>query len=252
MWYLKDDFKGCMELLRTVPQREDAFDSRKQYLYSLRLRAFCNYRLGRYERALHTLQVLYNLRRGAGKRLANLYDRRDAGIARGRPEDTHTEAKVESALSGYYRLREVAAEEGRVQTSSGGSRRFLDLDGLSPVTESALDLGFTMLRSGNIEAAIDFFTKLREEHPELLGLGRIIQLIGTEQERVRSSREDGPRSLSKKSTERVVRGGGRGYRLWEYIESWEKNAIRPFHLLIMAGLTSGKMLSPGVLLSKKK
>jgi tetratricopeptide (TPR) repeat protein len=263
--YLKGDFRRCLELLRVVPHREDAFENRKQYLFSIRLRAFGNYRLGRYERALHTLQVMHNLRWGVGIQSNTLYDRNGTlrtpspknieqkntvpvGID---PGDVEPETTKESALSGYYRLKEVAAEEGRLSSSLKDPLRILDLVGLSPLTESAIGLGFAMIRAGNPGAASELLKQLRNEHPELLGLGRIIQLIDEELERTENTREDKPSSLSQNSTQRVVRGGGKGYRLWEYIEAWEESAVRPYQLLIMAGLTSRKMLSPGVLLSKK-
>ena len=244
--YFKADYKMCSEILKDIPQREEVFDKRKQYLYSLKLRAFCNYRIGRYERAVHLLQLLYKLVQRGAFPVAGIYNRE------GKKEESETAKFGDSTLANYYRLREVAAEEGRRAPPSMHTNRILDVEGLSRITEAGIDLGFAMIRAGSLQEAFDLLSEIRKDHPEVLGLKKVIQLIDEERERRKSIRSDAPRLVRSKSTERVIRGEGRGYRLWEYIGEWERNAVRPYQLLIIADFTSRKMLSPGVLLSKDK
>jgi tetratricopeptide (TPR) repeat protein len=244
--YFKADYKMCSEVLRNIPQREEVFEKQKQYLFSLKLRAFCNYRLGRYERAVHLLQFRYKLVQRGESPASGIYNRK------GLIEEGEAASNEDSALTDYYRLREVAAEEGRRLPPSMHTNHILDVEGLSRITGAGLDLGFAMIKAGSLQAAFDLFSDMREHHPEVLGLKKIIRLIGEERDRTESVRKDTPHLVRSKSTERVIRGEGRGYRLWEYMEEWERNAVRPYQLLIIADFTSRKMLSPRVLLSKDK
>jgi hypothetical protein len=228
-------------MLKTVPQRPDSFDKLKQYLFFLKLRAFCQYRTGRYERAVQLLQIYYNHGKREGGSAAVLYSR-DGSLQTAAPSQ-----RTSSGFDDYYRLKEVAAEEG-VRTVSGNTRRIHDLEGLTRITEPAIDLGFAMVRAGFLREAIQHLTRVRSEHPEILGLGRVLHLLEEEKEPESALEGDDPGRFRAKSTERVVKGGGRGFKLWEYLEEWERSAIRPYQLLVISDFTALKMLSPRVLL----
>jgi tetratricopeptide (TPR) repeat protein len=243
-YYFKGDYATCSDGLRKIPQRTEAFEKRNQYLFSLRLRAFCNYRLGRYERAVHLLQIVYNLVQQNKSVPGGLYN------SRGIVQKQDTEAGESSVFDDYYRLREIAAEEGGVVPPPAHTYGVLDLKGLSRSTEAGIDLCFAMIRAGSLEGARELLSDLRRDHPEVLGLKKLIDLTDEERERMASVKADTPHVVRAKSTERVIRGKGRGFRLWEYMEEWERKAIRPYQLLIIAGFTSRKMLSPNVLFSK--
>ena len=126
------------------------------------------------------------------------------------------------------------------------------MKGLYRSTEAGLDLCLAMLRAGSLEQAQSLMATLRKQQPEVLGLKRLIELIDEERERIISMQNDVPQTVRSASTERVIRRKGRGYKLWEYVEEWERRAVRPYELLIISGFTSRKMLSPGVLLSKRR
>jgi len=233
--FFKGDYRRSLEILKTVPQHEEAFEKTGQFQFALKLKAFCNCRLGRHDHALPLLQVMYNLRQQKVHHGVKLYNR----DGRVKPNS--------SEFNGYYRLKEVAAEEGKVQWPAKHTHHILDLEGLSRVTEPAIDLGFAMVQAGSLDTASNLLTRIREEHPEVIGLGRIVDLIEEEQERLHSAQCDDPSRWRSKSTERVVRGKGSGYRLWEYLDEWERHAVRPFQLLIISDLTARRMLSPHVL-----
>jgi tetratricopeptide (TPR) repeat protein len=238
--YFRGNYRQGLDMLRSVPQRRESFDNLKQYLFYLKLRAFCNYRIGRQERAVQLLRILYNLRKVEGSPGTVLY------AQDGRVKTVLPDHGKPSDFTDYFRLKEVAAEEGR-RAPSGYTLRIHDLEGLTPATEAAIDLGFAMARAGFLREALQLLTRLRNEHPEILGLGRILQLLEVEAERERGLEQDDPATFRAKSTERIVKAGGRGFKLWEYLEEWERRAIRPYQLLIISDLTAFKMLSPRVL-----
>jgi tetratricopeptide (TPR) repeat protein len=239
-YYFAGNYRRSLDMLRTVPQRPDSFDKLKQYLFSLKLRAFCHYKTGRYERAVQLLQVYYNHGKREGGSAAVLYSR-DGSLQAAAPAQ-----RASSGFDDYYRLREVAAEEG-VRKVPGNTRRIHDLEGLTRITEAAIDLGFAMVQAGFLREAIRHLTRVRSEHPEILGLGRVLHLLEAETERERALEGDDPGRFRAESTERVVKGGGRGFKLWEYLEEWEQNAIRPYQLLVISDFTASKMLSPRIL-----
>ena len=243
-YYFNGEYSSCSERLRKIPQRIEAFPVRKQYLFSLRLRAFCHYRVGRYERAVHLLQLIYNIAQQKRSTPVRLYNSRGM-VQKGNAAEA-------SLFDEYYRLREVAAEQGKTVPPPKKPSGLLDLKGLSRSTEAGIDLCFAMLRAGSLEQARSLMADLRKHQPEVLGLKRLIELIDEERERIISMQSDAPQTVRSASTERVIRRKGRGFKLWEYVEEWERRAIRPYQLLIIAGFTSRKMLSPGVLLSKRR
>ena len=245
-YYFNGDYSTCSDRLRKIPQRIEAFPVRKQYLFSLRLRAFCHYRVGRYERAVHLLQLVYTMAQQKQSPSGRLYN------SRGMVQKGNTAEAGASLFDEYYRLREVAAEQGKTVPPPKKPSGLLDLKGLYRSTEAGIDLCFTMLRAGSLEQARSLMADLRKHQPEVLGLKRLIELIDEERERIISMQNDAPQTVRSASTERVIRRKGRGYKLWEYVEEWERRAIRPYQLLIIAGFTSRKMLSPGVLLSKRR
>jgi hypothetical protein len=164
---------------------------------------------------------------------------------------TREEETGDSLFDEYYRLREVAAEHGSTVPPPKKTGGLLDLKGLFRSTEAGLDLCFAMFRAGSLEESRSLMADLKKQQPEVLGLKRLIDLIDEEMERIRSMQPGAVQSLRSASTERVIRGKGRGFKLWEYIEEWERRAVRPYELIIITGFTSRKMLSPGILLSKR-
>jgi len=244
--YFNGEYSACSDRLRKVPQRLEAFSDRKQYLFSLRLRAFCYYRMGRFDRAVHLLQLVCNMVTQKKPSKAVLYN--NSGMVQKEEEA----GKSSSLFDEYYRLLEVAAEQGKNVPPPRKPSGILDLKGLYRSTEAGLDLCFAMLREGTLEQARDLMADLRKQQPEVLGLKRLAQLIDEERERTISMRREAPHMLRSSSTERVIRGKGKGYKLWEYVEEWERRAVRPYELLIITGFTSRKMLSPGILLSKRR
>ena len=202
--------------------------------------------MGRFDRAVHLLQLVYNMVKQKQPSKAVLYN--NSGMMQ-KEEETGESTPL---FDEYYRLLEVAAEQGKKLPPPRKPSGMLDLKGLYRSTEAGLDLCFAMLREGALEQARDLMADLRKQQPEVLGLKRLAQLIDEEQERTMSMRRDAPHKLRSSSTERVIRGKGRGYKLWEYVEEWERRAVRPYELLIITGFTSRKMLSPGILLSKRR
>ena len=241
--YFNGEYTYCNDRLKKIPQRPEAFALQKQYLFSLRLRAFSHYRSGHFDRAVGLLQLVYNMHRQKMPRNSMVYD--SSGKLKG--EDDAAERPFDE----YYRLREVAAEQGRNIPPPKKQSGLLDLKGLFSSTEAGLDLSLAMFRAGSLTEARELMADLRRQQPEVLGLKRLIDLFNEETERIESVRSDTPQSFRSASTERVLRGKGRGYKLWEYMEEWERRAVRPFELLIIAGVTSRKMLSPGILLSRR-
>ena len=244
--YFNGEYSACSDRMRKLPQRSEAFSDRKQYLFSLRLRAFCYYRMGRFDRAVHLLQLVYNMVKQKQPSKAVLYN--NSGMMQ-KEEETGESTPL---FDEYYRLLEVAAEQGKKLPPPRKPSGMLDLNGLYRSTEAGLDLCFAMLREGALEQARDLMADLRKQQPEVLGLKRLAQLMDEERERTISMQRDAPHKLRSSSTERVIRGKGRGYKLWEYVEEWERRAVRPYELLIITGFTSRKMLSPGILLSKRR
>ena len=111
-YYFNGEYSICSDRLRKIPQRTEAFSMIKQYLFSLRLRAFCHYKMGRYERAVQLLQLLYKETLQKKTVAGGLYN------SRGMVQKGNTDEAGSSLFEEYYRLREIAAEDARGEHSS--------------------------------------------------------------------------------------------------------------------------------------
>lgn len=262
--YLAGNFIDCSAVLGSLPLDASGFESRRQYLFALKLGTFCCYRRGKHAEAVELFRRRYEA--GQQKELPEkpdalvskigLYDERGRIRAGGDREKHRVKTKTPSTFENYYRLIEVALEEGLVNVWRAflpPQKRILDLEGFSPSTEAAVDLAFSMVRAGLLEEAGNFLEKIRKDHPELLGLGKLINMV---QERRMSPGGDGIGSSSseaklRESTERIIRKKKRRYELWEYLEEWERGAIKPYELLMVGGFTSRKQLSSAVLFGRE-
>ena len=132
-------------------------------------------------------------------------------------------------------------------------KKFLGLFGLTGETRAALDVALSMVKSENYSRAVAFLRQVKAEHPELLGMGKVLGLF---EEKLADASLDGKKPPGFDTvgsiTEKVIKKKERKYELWEYIREWEKNGIRPYHLLLVSGFTSRKQLSPFFLLNMKK
>ena len=148
----------------------------------------------------------------------------------------------------YYKLKEFAIAEGYEigmrRESIASSSRFLDLEGITSKTRAALDLGFALIRAKKLQEALSFFNELRKTNPEVIGLNKITELIkkkagdeSIKDERVLEKKE---KKVSKKKS----------YELGEYLALWEKEGIRPYSLVMAAGFSTKKQLSPLLLFSR--
>ena len=124
--------------------------------------------------------------------------------------------------------------------------------GLSAQTRAALDVGLCLVKSGRFSEAHSFLKEIKTQHPEVLGMHKVLGLI-EEQEKNVSGKKKGDTDYPaiRRSTEKIIKEKRGRYELWEYIREWEKNSIRPYHLLILSDLTSKKQLSPILLLKVK-
>jgi tetratricopeptide (TPR) repeat protein len=254
--YMNGNYTGSLEILRSIPQREEVFASGKQYSYALRLRGFCNYRLGSYDKAINLFRLNYNYLKSFNKNRrkvehikTGIYNEYGAVKPDNQPDSEKEKSEDDSNFEDYYRLKEVAIEEGKIERISATTQRILDIEGFSRETEAEMDLGFAMLKADALDDAFQFFKKMRSEHPEVLGLKRLIHLVG---EALKTAKDRSAQRVEQRSTEKIVKGKERGYKLWEYIEEWENNSIRPYQLLITFDLTSKRQLSPLVMFGRGK
>ncbi|MHA2061757.1 MAG: hypothetical protein ACW963_05655, partial [Candidatus Sifarchaeia archaeon] len=252
--YINGNYASSLEILRSIPQREEVFALGKQYLYAIRLRGFCNYRLGAYDKAInlfrlncHYLKNYNKVMRKAEHTKTGIYNEYGAVKGDNLPETEDERENAVSVFENYFRLKEVALEEGEIERISAATRRILDIEGFSRETEVEMDLGFAMLKADALDDAFQFFEKMRSEHPEVLGLKRLVHLV---EDALKAAEDESAQSVEKKSTEKIVKGKERRYKLWEYIEEWENNSIRPYQLLITFDLTAKRQLSPLVLFGR--
>ncbi len=273
--YFSGKFGDAASVLRSVSHTTGAVNSQKKSYFIRRLNAFCLYRTGEYEKAASSFKSLYNEARrwraqagSSGKKEAagpsgiSVYD--ETGRVKMREQALPREAgAAESTVLGdYYRLKEVALEErklGMLKTPPS-LNRLLDIEGLSYETQAALDYGFAVMKSGNFSEAIDFFKKIRRGHPEVIGLNRLVALVEKEGRKVGvAGTPAGGNMENSASAEGIghqlqVRASRKktSFSLPQYVNEWEKNAIKPYQLLIISDLVSRKQLSPVMLFGGKK
>lgn len=261
--YFMENFLAAKRTLDSISENEKNFENKQQYLFFLRLKAFCNYMLGFTDEATSLFRAIYKLTARSkpedpGEKKSGLLYNEFGKTNIGAPSTKNPSgAGKDPPLYDYYKLKEVAINEGKQQKAWGGVfpsfKQFLDLFGLSGETRAALDVALSMLKSENYTRALIFLREVKTRHPEVLGMGKVIRLI---EERIMEA-EDKEKITAgfdpiNSMTEKVIEKKERKYELWEYIREWENNGIRPYHLLMVSGFTSKKQLSPFLLLSMKK
>jgi tetratricopeptide (TPR) repeat protein len=268
VYFLMENYPAAKRTLEKLPETEKTFENKRQYLFYLRLKAFCNYMQGSSKEATSLFRMLYKLtgkskpKEKPADKSPTIYNEFGRTPSDSKPAESPREAEKNSALSDYFRLREIAMEEGRQNKAEtekyGAFKKFLDLFGLSAETRAALDVALSMVKSESYSQALDFLKEVKTQHPEVLGMGKVMNLL---EERVAdASGKDASGNGKDQSdvdsissiTEKVIERKERKYELWEYIREWEKNGIRPYHLLLVSGFTSKKQLSPFYLLNMKK
>jgi len=97
---------------------------------------------------------------------------------------------------------------------------------------------------------LGFFNEIKAQHPEVLGLNRLIGLIDEE---IQEKPEGGIRNTVfpiERSTKKIISNKKGRFEFWEYIAAWKNTVVRPYQLLSICGFTARKQLSPGVLFRK--
>ncbi len=243
---MNGNYTNSLDILRSIPQREEVFASGKQYSYAIRLRGFCNYRLGSYDKAINLFRFNCNYLKRFHKK-TGIYNEYGVVMQDNLPDSDNERKEEVSTFEDYFRLKEVAIEEGKFEGFSTATQRILDIEGFSRETEAEIDLGFSMLKAEALDDAFKFFKKMHSEHPEILGLKRLIQLI---EETLKAAKGGSAQRVEQRSTEKIVKGKEKRYHLWEYIEEWANNSIRPYQLLIAFDLTAKRQLSPLVMFGR--
>ncbi|MFW6181259.1 MAG: hypothetical protein ACOC8N_05875 [Spirochaetota bacterium] len=164
-----------------------------------------------------------------------------------------SDAGRENRWKDYYRLKELALEEGRthlvrVPPSPG---RMLDIEGLTEASRVALGLVFAPARQARYSAALGALEGIREDHPEVTGLRKLKEAL-REEERIARGNEMDPglkpgRTDGSLHEDSPRRDAGRRFRLEDYLRAWENDALRPYHLAAASGLLSRKRVNPGAL-----
>jgi tetratricopeptide (TPR) repeat protein len=236
------------------------YQKKEQLLFSLRLKAFCAYKLTQYEKAAAQFKkIVPMLDEGADStppQHNKIATYNDFGKLKKPSRTESAQTRVQnSAIRDYYRLKEVAIEEGKGTLfgleNASFFTRLLDIEGLSTKTWSTLDVGFSLVRGGLYSEAKAFFQEVQERHPEVLGLKRIIEMIDEklQEHEIGTKKKEGLREVEK-STQKILQKKARSFELWEYVEAWEKTVIRPYHLLRAGGYTARVQLKPSLLVMK--
>jgi lipopolysaccharide biosynthesis regulator YciM len=261
--YLMENYLAAKRTLDSISENEKNFENKRQYLFILRLKAFCNYMQGFTDEATSLFRTIYKLtvksrpKEQPESKSGLIYNEFGKTYIETPPKKSSSGERKYSPLYNYYKLKEVAISEGRQQKPGGEDfpsfKKFLDLFGLSGETRAALDVALSMMKSESYAQALIFLREVKKQHPEVLGMCKIINLI-EEQVKEAEDKEKNNTGFDPISsiTEKVIDKKERKYELWEYIREWENNGIRPYHLLMASGFTSKKQLSPFLLLSMKK
>jgi len=238
--YLKHDYQSSTEILKGMIIDDKVFDTKKEYNFALKLYAFCNYLLGYYEEAVKTFQKINDGMKNKGSKIGfSLYNetgRKDSIVKK-----DSSKLKSNPVLQEFWKLKELAIEEGKNDFFKSShlfsSFKLLDIEGLNQTIIPGIDLGFSMIRGGYLKKSIDLFKELKASHPEIIGLNKIIRLI---KERINEKKSRNIYEV----TERIVSRKNRRYELWEYIEKWEKESIKPYNMILVSGFATKKQLNP--------
>lgn len=254
-----ENFSEALRIIQTLPSAPKAYERREQFLFYLRLSAFCHYMKGSFDRATELYKYGYSQPTDKGDIKKNkglmVYD--EFGRLGNAPHEKDDGKKEQggSVLDNYYRLKEVAIESGkgdRFQKGRSSSTTLLDLEGLTHKSREALNVGFCLIKAGHYREAYNFMKDMREKYPEIIGLRRILDHID-EKIKEESAEKKSPEGIEQlgRSTQRIIRNKKKRYELWEYIETWEREIIRPFQLMSIAGFTTNKQLRQILLLNDR-
>jgi tetratricopeptide (TPR) repeat protein len=298
--HLAGKYQESVNLCGSLPKTGSGYRVRRLHHLYLRLRGMNSFRLGDYAEARRQLQLLYRelqeyyvapetgapVAPGAegsvpsgrstagrsnsgGETPTGVYDQfGKARTAAQSPQQGSHQGKPESSLQEYYRLKEVALEEGRVNLvkTMPSPNRILDIEGLSEVSRAALGAVFTLARREQWDDTLQALDRAAAAHPEVLGLRRLRAVLleakpGAEEERGRqTSDEKGgagrERAISEASKERTRPGpSGREklprFTLEDYLSRWENEMLKAHHLADAAGFISRKRLNPVILFRKE-
>jgi tetratricopeptide (TPR) repeat protein len=259
--FFLEKYSQALSLLESESDGKRHFQKRAQLIFSLRLRAFCHYRLARYEKASEQFKKVYftleepEVLTPPRQEHTGTYN--ELGRVQKAPRtENMSEIRVQNdAIRDYYHLKEVSIEAGKgtlfIRGDTSFSTRLLNLEGLSPKTWAALDVGFSLVRGRLYSEAKAFFQEVHERHPEVLGLKRVIEMIDekTQKDAAGAKQKEGLRG-AEKSTKKILEKKARSFELWEYVEAWEKTVVRPYHMVHAAGYTARVQLKPSLLMMK--
>lgn len=233
------------------------FDTERQYLFALRLSAFCNMKLGMWDDAVKLFGELYEIigeRKkgrtpwGVSKEEIILYNEFGRKREEKKREEKPQDDKEGSVAGEYYRLKEFLIEERRdssvARESLASTTRFLDVEGLSSETWAAVDLGLAMVKAGRLDKAIEFFDDLKNSHPEVIGLKRFTDLIRKQKSTGGEKPAGGQYEMGKS------KHGSKRVALDDYLELWESGGMRPYGLLLIAEFSTKKQLSPLIMFTR--
>ena len=159
---------------------------------------------------------------------------------------------ISPEIEEYLRLKEVAIEEGKTELIAKRNIhdpfQLLDIDGLTDRTWLYMSYGFALAKGSQYKQSRDFFVKMRKDHPEIIGLKRIIDLLNEKIEDSKTAKItlEGIR----KRSETLMDKKKKRYELWEYIQEWEKRIVRPYDLMEVSGYSTRKLLNPAILFKK--
>ncbi|MBN2324060.1 MAG: tetratricopeptide repeat protein [Spirochaetes bacterium] len=250
--YLSEDYAGCRELLSAMGLDVGKFETERQYLFALRLRAFCDVMLGNTEDSVETFKEIAGIvgqKKGQpSKKITKeeiaIYN--EFGRVQQSPKkvETRGEAGEVSVTGDYYRLKEFLIEEKKDKSlprdSLASSTRFLDVEGLNAGTWASLDLGLAMVSGDMLEDAVAFFEDLKRAHPELVGLKRLVDIVR------KKHAGDVPDTGTEQRPEK--KRGGRD--LDEYLAVWKRYGIRPYAIMLITEFSAKKQLNPLVMFSR--
>lgn len=251
-YYLLGNYTETKKILTAINPRVNSFDTERQYLFALRLLAFCNMKLDIKDDAVEIFRELHDI---VGEREKSHIPREEIKLYNefGKMKDKKKEGKpaegVEDSVAGdYYKVKEFLIEErrggGMTRESLASTSRFKDVEGLSSRTWAALDLGLAMVKAGRSDKAIEFFMDLKKSHPELVGLKHLIDLIPRKHDT-----EAGGKSAHKERMD-SGRSDKAAMELSLYLDAWEKGGMRPYGLILIAGFSTKKQLSPLIMFKR--
>jgi tetratricopeptide (TPR) repeat protein len=272
--FLLGNSREAERVLALLPRGEKTFESPKHVQLYHRLCAFAALKSSSHDSAAeHFSKVLQALKReedegkkGHGPGIYNQFGRIENGEETPRGAggaSPKTKGMDGELVRDFFRLKEVIRDDERLSgiglsrpvrpgAGSAGVQgadstgTFLDLEGLSRLTWAALDLGFSLVRAGRLARARAVFEELSRSNPEVIGVRRVIELIGEKEAEQAEGKSPALGDIREK-TDRVIEKKKRRYELWEYVERWEENAIRPHHLMAASGLAARRRLNPSIL-----